>query len=240
MNKNFIKYLIVKPDSYILVWAYIYSRLDDNNSTSIYIFELMSRFSLAKSTMKRIVDYGMQYPELNLDYKWISNYLHISSLNNVSEPKMVSKRTKSESKVSRPRVKAKPNTLYSKMVDEYDKFCNDKTGVGCKIDGAQGKSMKQIVAFLEKQIIKKDNTLKKEELDEKVLFSWQYILTHWDKLDNYNRGRIKLTEINSNMLNILIKLREQPINHKQKQRNEQINKAVRGAESTDYSKLGNS
>ena len=240
MNKNFIKYLIVKPDSYILVWAYIYSRLDDNNCTSIYIFELMSRFNLAKSTMKRIVDYGMQHSELNLDYKWISNYLHISGLNSVSEPKMVSKRTKGESQVSRNRAKAKPNTLYSKMVDEYDKFCNEKTGVGCKIDGAQGKSMKQIVAFLEKQITKKDNTLKKEELDEKVLFSWQYILTHWDKLDNYNRGRIKLTEINSNMLNILIKLREQPINHKQKQRNEQINKAVRGAESTDYSRLGNS
>ena len=239
MNKKFITYLVSKPKSYLLVWAYIYSRLGDDNTGTIYLYEILTRYDVSKSTLKRIVDYGVGVCGFKVDYKWISNTLHISLLGIETEPIVVPKKTKNEPKVAPKRAPIKANTLYSKMIQEYDKFCNDKTGVGCKIDGAQGKSMKQIIAFLEKQCKKKDETLTKKDLSEKVLLSWKYILFHWDKLDNYNRGRIKLTEINSNMLNILIKLREQPINNKQKQRNEQISQAVRGAESTDYSKLGN-
>ena len=222
----------------MLVWTYIFSRLDENNKAIIYIFEIMTKYNVPKSTMKRIVNYGSDYNGFEMDYEWISNYLNINIKDKVSEPVVVQQRTQSKPKTTLKRTLKPANTLYAKMIEEYDLFCQDKTGVGCKMDGAQGKSMKRIIKFLETQCKKKDELLESKELDDKVLLAWQYILSNWEKLDDFNRGRIKLTEIDSSMLNILSKLKEQPINKKQKQRNEQISKAVRGASTTDYSGLG--
>jgi hypothetical protein len=123
------------------------------------------------------------------------------------------------------------------MVDKYDGFCTIHTGVGSKMDGMQGKAMKSIIQFLKKQCKKKNSDLDDVELDENVLLSWEYILNNWNKLDDYNRNRVKLSDINSSLSNILMKLKEQPINKKQKQRYEQISNAVKGASTTDYTGL---
>ena len=243
LNKKFIQHLVSKPNTYLLVWGYIYSRLDEENKGTIYIYEMASKYNVPKSTLKRIVDYGVSVSGFKMDYKWVSNTLHISVLDSKSEPKVVSKRTKSEPNLVLKRAKPKANTLYSKMIEEYDNFCHEYTGVGSKIDGMQGKSMKSIISFLEKQCKRKNKDLSKEDLSKEdlegnVLLSWKYILANWEKLDDYNRNRIKLSEINSSLSNILMKIKEQPINKKQKQRYEQINQAVKGATSTDYSGLG--
>ena len=238
MNKIFLQKLVTKPNTYLLVWGYIFSRLDDDNKGVIYLYEISVKYKLPKSTLKRIVSFGVSLSGFKMDCKWISNSLHIKVLDYVDELKVVSERTKSESKMVVKRAKPKANTLYSKMVEAYDEFCQQHTGVGSKMDGMQGKAMKRIIKFLEAQCKKKDNLLENEKLDEMVLLAWKYILTNWEKLDDFNRGRIKLTEIDSNMLNILSKLKEKPINKKQKQRYEQIDKAVKGATSTDYSELG--
>lgn len=238
MNNKFIQKLISKPNNYVLVWAYIFSRLDENNKGVIYLYEISSKYKIPKSTLKRIVDYGVLVSGLQMDYKWISNTLHISVLDSVSELKVVPVRSKNEPKVVAKRTKAKTNTLYSKMIDKYDEFCIIHTGVGSKIDGMQGKAMKSIILFLKKQCNKKNKELNDKELDDNVLLSWEYILKNWNKLDDYNRNRIKLSDINSSLSNILMKLKEQPINKKQKQRYEQISNAVKGATTTDYSGLG--
>jgi hypothetical protein len=238
LNKKFIQNLVAKPNNYLLVWGYIFSRFDEQNKASIYLYEIYAKYKVPKSTLKRIVDYGVSISGLEMDYKWISNTLHISILGDVSESKVVHNRTKNEPKVVAKRAKPKANSLYSKMIELYDNFCQKNTGVGGKIDGMQGKAMKSIIIFLTKQCSRKNSNLNKEELDENVLLSWEYILNNWDKLDDYNRSRIKLSDINSSMLNILMKLKEQPINKKQKQRYEQINQAVKGASNTDYSGLG--
>ena len=164
--------------------------------------------------------------------------LYIKVLGKVTEPNVVKENKKIEPKTVAKRAKPKANTLYSKMVEIYDNFCFHHTGVGSKMDGMQGKAMKSIIVFLKKQCVKKTPDLSNEDLDKNVILSWEYILKSWDKLDNYNRNRIKLSDINSSMSNILMKLKEQPISKKQKQRYEQINKAVRGASNTDYSGLG--
>lgn len=238
MNKKFIQKLISKPNTYLLVWAYIFSRLDEDNKGAIYLYEMSVKYNVPKSTLKRIVSYGVSVSGFKMDCKWISNTLHINILSEVRESKVVPKKPKSEPKLVVKRAKPTPNTIYSKMVEHYDNFCQKHTGVGSKMDGMQGKAMKSIIVFLEKQCKRKKDNLTKEQLDDNVLLSWEYILKNWDKLDDYNRNRIKLSDINSSLSNILMQLKEQPINKKQKQRYEQINKAVKGASNTDYSGLG--
>ena len=238
MNKKFIRKLVSKPNTYLLVWGYIFSRLNDDNKGEIYMYELLAKYNVPKSTLKRIVAYGVSDCGFEMDCKWLSNTLHINIIDEFSETKVVSKRTKSELKTAIKKTKPKVNTLYSKMVEVYDEFCQKHTGVGSKMDGMQGKAMKSIIIFLEKQCKRKNSNLNEEELDVNVLLSWEYILLNWDKLDDYNRNRIKLSDINSSLSNILMKLKEQPINKKQKQRYEQIDKAVKGATTTDYSRLG--
>jgi hypothetical protein len=239
MNKDFLQLLFSKPHRYVLVWAYIYSRLGTNNKAVIYIYEIMSRFDIPKSTMKRIVSYGANESGLSMDIKWISNNLTISILDVSSEPELVLKKEKVKPKKVQIKTKKPATNLYSKMIEEYDKFCVEFTGVGCKIDGAQGKSLKQIIKFLETQCKKKNKEQSEKELEENVLLGWKYILNNWDKLDDFNQGRLKLTEINSNMLNILVKLKQKPKINKNN-RNEQINQAIRGATNSDYSGLGTS
>jgi len=238
LNKNFIQLLISKPNSYLLVWAYIFSRLDDENKSIIHMYEMSVKYNVPKSTLKRIVAYGVSVSGFKMDFKWSSNYLHIKVLDEVSDFIVVSKKDKSEPKMVVKKSKPKANTIYAKMVKQYDKFCQDHTGVGSKMDGMQGKAMKSIIVFLEKQCLRKNEELNKEQLNNNVMLSWEYILTNWSKLDDYNRNRIKLSDINSSLSNILMQLKEQPINKKQKQRYEQINKAVKGATNTDYSGLG--
>ena len=238
MNKKFLQKLLSKPDKYILVWCYIYSRLDSKNEAIIYSSELQGRFELPKSTMKRIVNFGVESSNVKINIKWASKNLHISVLDTPNDFSVKEEVKPHKKKIVRKTTRKPATTLYSKMVEEYDTFCEKFTGVGCKIDGAQGKSLKQIIKFLQTQCKKKNQSLTETQLDENVILSWQYILTNWDKLDDFHRSKIKLTEINSNMLNILIKLKEQPISNKQKQRNEQISKAISGASNTDYSRLG--
>ena len=239
MEKGFLQYLIVKPNNYILVWAYIFSRLNEDNKAQIYIYELLGRYKVPKSTLKRIVKYGSEYYSSKMNYKWASNHLIISVLNISGGSDSVLPTKGKVNTVVKKRTQKEPTAIYSKMIKEYDKFCHDISGVGSKIDGQQGKAMKSIIVFLKKQCLNKNPNLTPTELDNNIILSWEYILKHWNKLDTFNRGRIKLSEINSNLLNILVKLKEQPIDNKQKQRNEQINKAVSGATTADYSKLGN-
>lgn len=237
MTKDFLIKLVSKPNTYILVWAYIYSRLDEQNQACIYVYEIIGKYKIPKSTIKRIVSYGVSVCGFKVNHKWLSNSLHIKILSEAVEPETNPKEKKSKPKMVQKRTRKPASTLYTKMIEYYDEFCLEITGVGCKIDGAQGKSLKQIIKFLETQCKKKNELLTEEQLQENVLLSWQYILQNWDKLDDFNKGKVKLTEINSNMLNILQKLKQKPKINKNN-RDEQISQAIRGASDADYSGLG--
>ena len=85
-------------------------------------------------------------------------------------------------------------SLFQSCIDIYDQFCKDKIGVGAKIDGQQGKAMKSILSYLKRQC---DGN---EKMTEQ---SWSVILGNWDSLDKWQKNRVKLSEINSDLLNII-------------------------------------
>jgi hypothetical protein len=88
-----------------------------------------------------------------------------------------------------------PKSLYKKFISVYDDFIKEKTSCPAKIDGTQGKAAKEIIGYF--RGASKDNS------DEGILNSWRHFLGSWNKLDTYNQGKLKLSEINSDMVNIV-------------------------------------
>lgn len=88
------------------------------------------------------------------------------------------------------------NNYYTDFVSRYNDFCKKQIGVGCKLDGMQGKALKRIIRYLEK-----------ESKGERVVEAWEYVLTNWHKLEPFYQKQIKVTQIDSNFINILNQLR---------------------------------
>jgi len=126
----------------------------------------------------------------------------------IEEPILKTKRTK----------KAESNKLYPSMIECYNQFCLKKTNMGAKIDAHQGKSMKRIIEYLGGQVklkLEMDGAIITQEvLETQVLIAWQYILDNWDKITGYYAEQIKLNQIDSNLPNLLMQIRNYQKNNK--------------------------
>ena len=141
---------------------------------------------------------------------------------------------KDKSKTAQKRVsngKKSNGELYKSMISSYDVFCNKQIGMGAKIDGLQGKSMKLIISYLQSQVIKKQGDLSQEDLDHETLKAWEFILSKWNKLNNFYKEQIKLSQINSNLPNILTQIR----NTNKKQRDEKFASTVNEIDGISFS-----
>jgi len=90
---------------------------------------------------------------------------------------------------------------YKEMVAIYDSFCKNELGIPASINGAEGSAMKTII----KRLI--DIAKFKGHDDSGCLDSFKYVLGNWDKLDDFTRKQTKLTQISSNLTNIITQLK---------------------------------
>jgi hypothetical protein len=86
-------------------------------------------------------------------------------------------------------------TIYPQIIETYNNFIIERTGFPAKMDATEGKSAKRIIAYLTKASNKKD--------EAGCLEVWIYILVNWDKLTEFHQNRLKLSEINSDIVKIL-------------------------------------
>lgn len=91
------------------------------------------------------------------------------------------------------------NSLYKNFIEVYDLFIKSKTGFPAKIDEVQGASMKKLIQYL--------SNASKEKNEEGGLKTWQYILNNWGSIEDFYQSKLKLTEINSNIVNILAQIK---------------------------------
>ena len=103
----------------------------------------------------------------------------------------------------------KVSTIWSICIEAYNHFCKQRIGVGCKMDGAEGKAMKSIILYLTTQVKdpKYQDTIYRDDRDDQVYIAWKFILDNWDMLDDFLQKQIALRQINSNLINILNQLR---------------------------------
>ena len=93
-------------------------------------------------------------------------------------------------------------SIHSLCMDEYFDFVDGRIGIPPKINGAEGKALKDIISHLGAIIRKKKGGVGEVTNDE-ILYSWQYILSNWHKLGDFYSKRIKLVNINSDFVNII-------------------------------------
>lgn len=110
--------------------------------------------------------------------------------------------------------KSEDGKLYSEMVNIYFKWFEGLSGVKPKFGQAEGASMKQIINYF--KILYKDNRSEGENEFEEVTKMFSFIFSHWNLIDPFLQKQTKLTQINSNIQNIINDIKN---GHKRKQSN---------------------
>jgi hypothetical protein len=180
---------------------------------------------------------------LKVDSKWTDNTLKIIFVTEFGGLKVDSKWTESghltEKKVvkktaskvestadieinisTEKKPKAQSENLYPQMVDRYNDFCLNRIQMGAKMNAHQGKALKSIIEYLALQVKNKKGGISEDELKSDVLNAWEYILNNWSQVNGYYAEQIKLSQIDSNLPNILMQLR----NNKKSNRDEKFAK----------------
>jgi len=87
----------------------------------------------------------------------------------------------------------KNKSLYSQFTEEWFNFYERLMGVQYRFNGADGKALKSIIAYL--KAITGD--------EAQALTLWQALLSSWDKLDDFYKNNADLKFINSQINKIL-------------------------------------
>lgn len=115
--------------------------------------------------------------------------------------------------VAQPPQSEKPKTLYTQMMDSYFVWHNQQTGVDPIIDGGQGKAMKAMVAYFESQARKRlDGSgadYSQQQVSENAVAAFQTLLVKLSdgSVDPFYATQIKVTQIFSNLSNIINQLK---------------------------------
>lgn len=115
----------------------------------------------------------------------------------------------------------KVTSLYTACMDVYAKWFEERFSIGPKIDGQQGKALKDLISYITTQVKKKPEIILTDpEIELRVKNNWQWILDNWDKLEEFYQKKTKLSEISSNIQNIIVQIKN-PKQNGQQNRNQQ-------------------
>lgn len=200
---------------------------------------LLSMFKTSRTTLQRIIDFGCEWKASGkqVESKWNHNLLIINVNDDVSGKQVESEWKASGKKIEqepifeqepfvqeeeqvindipkKKRKKADSDKLYPQMIELYDTFCQTRIGMGAKINAHQGKAMKSIIDYLTNQVRAKKTDATEDELKNQVLLAWKYVLENWGKITGYYAEQIKLNQIDSNLPNLLMQLKNNSKNNR--------------------------
>ena len=103
----------------------------------------------------------------------------------------------------------KEPSVYTRCMDVYAKWFEAEFGTGPKIDGQQGKAMKDLIAYFKIQVVKKFNgePASETEIDDGIEASFRAVFEHWNRLELFYQQKTKLSEISSNIQNIIVQIK---------------------------------
>ena len=145
---------------------------------------------------------------------------------------------------SKPKPPKKEQTedgkLYAAMTTIYFDWFKKLSGVNPNFNAAEGSAMKKIINYF--RILNKDNKVEGEENEfVEVTNMFKFILTNWNLIEEFYQKQTKLTQINSNLQNIINDIKnghKRKSNSKDKSANARFQR-VQGAVSAASEMLSN-
>jgi hypothetical protein len=92
-----------------------------------------------------------------------------------------------------------PST-YSACMEHYNNFHIQQAGVPPDINALSGKSLKGIINYLTKTVIKQD--------DDGITAAFKFILDQYPLWDKFYQNQLKLNQIHSNLTNIIKNIKD--------------------------------
>lgn len=123
--------------------------------------------------------------------------------------------------------KKKTYPSFRRCVGVYFSFVKQKTGMNPVFDATQGRALKKIIDWLE-------GNLKENKSDDNIINGFKFILDRHDQWEDFYKNQIKLTQIHSNITNIVKNIRDahgKSKSEKYKEVHREIQSRVGGAES---------
>jgi hypothetical protein len=93
-----------------------------------------------------------------------------------------------------------PRTLYKQFEAEYHAFCQRETGFDGRMDGAEGKALNEIIAYL--------TANSRTRNADGALKSRSYLLNHWHEVTPFLAKQKSLRAINKYLLELLETVRK--------------------------------
>lgn len=212
--------MLLKPDKYLLVWAQIFSKLDNRGEGVLFVYEIIARNNIPKPTLKRILDYGSQYNGGNLNFIWRNNALIFSRVINMVEKKKELKVNKKE-------------TLKVEIItaeEDVIVFLNDNCGTKYKVSTKATKNLikaKLKEGFTLEDIKEVITTKKNEWLGTEMEKYLRPQTLFGNKFESYLNQSTKI-KIHSKISNY---------GKNTKKRSDDFQDAITKADSIDYSKI---
>tara|TARA_R110000751_G_scaffold85982_1_gene171435 strand:- start:2694 stop:3410 length:717 start_codon:yes stop_codon:yes gene_type:complete len=196
----FLTHFYHKPPNWWIFWWRTFADLSANNGEITYSQSaICSWLNVSRSTLRRVVEFGTEF---NADEQQVDSTRTDTAIvaDKVVKPSLT--------RVNAPE-RRKSNALFAQMIAAYDVWIRETTGFPAKIDGAQGKAMKQIIQYLGLAIKEAETTDNTDvALEIGTLKAWNLILSNWLELDQFYQDQIKLTQINSNLQLIMTFMRK--------------------------------
>lgn len=101
--------------------------------------------------------------------------------------------------------------IFPKFMTAYYDWYKKNVGATPHITDVEGKNLKPIISYFIKitaDKAKEDGLILNEASNnEMALRAWQYVLRNWDKLEPFYQHKMKISDINSNLSNIINNIR---------------------------------
>lgn len=104
-----------------------------------------------------------------------------------------------------PKQRKEASGVHAACIRLYDEFYRNQVGVAYPFNGgADATAMKRIIAYLMKIVLESKGTA----TEDQILEAWNAILSNYNRWDQFHRGQLKLSQVQSNLANIIISIKK--------------------------------
>lgn len=201
---DFLKYILKnRKVSHLHLWMHLL--LNSKSGTiEMPFYEIQGLFGVSRPTLYRILEDGKSFGVESMSRKKVLVVVFPSEWSGVQ-------------KLPKPEVteEQKPLVMLHEQIVDIGKACHqsciklyadwydERIGVMPQILAADASGMKSIVKYLIKAVKAKSPNLTDAEVVDRVERAWVLILNKWNTLTPFLQSQVKISQINSNLTNIL-------------------------------------